>query len=217
MVLFLVVGLGIIALGYIFYLFYDFKKGLSNTKSVISRDREHIISMLKVMDLSPWNLDELSLISRTGESNVKKTLFGELEEGVIYSIYHEPILGFVLKSYSDTNKKLIGLKRNKDLYIINVSKDNITIDKNDKSFGTVDVKEKLVLSNSEIGQISIDIHSKGSMIPTVYKEEVVISISTDDTAALDQTRVLTELVKTDNKVKDLFIVGLSYCIIEHLI
>lgn len=215
---FLVVALFALGgLGFVGYLIFDFKKGLSSTYSIIERDLESLIESLKSIELSHWDLEELNLISRVGDSEVTRSLYGEIEQGVIYSIYQEPILGFAVKTYSNNQNKLYTFKWNDSSFSLFYEDDQLKINKNQSLFGTILLDDKLILSNTTNDKVVIDIHSKSSLIPVLHNDKEIISINSDDNEEIDHSRVLNEIHQSDNSVKELFIVGLGYAIVEHLI
>jgi hypothetical protein len=203
------------AILFIAYQLYTFYLGLSSTRSVYVKDFKRIKDILTQINLSPWERGELGLLSRLGDSDVERSIFGDLVKGSIYSIYHEPILAFAYKEYAADKSKLIMLRLNDDYYAYSKLNDSeIQITKNEITLGLLNHREFLELSTDKGEKINIDYSVGGDLIPVFSNDEQIISINSN--ATLKQSRVINVVKDFTEREEELFIVVFGYAIIEQL-
>lgn len=204
------------ALLFIAYQFYQFYLGLSSTRSVHAKDLQRLKDILLQVELSPWERGDLGLLSRLGDSDVERSIFGDLVKGFIYSIYHEAILAFAYKVYAADHSKIILLRINDDYYSysrINNQENQVT--KNDISFGMLKNNDRLELSTLSDEKLTIDYSAGGDLIPVISNGNQIISINSNE--ALKQSRVINVVKDFTEREEEIFIVTLGYAIIEQLI
>ena len=85
--------------------FFGFQPGSSKINSDVGRFRNNAIKFKD--ELIQWDEEEFALFSLTQKNQVTKRGFGKSFEGVIQSIYHEPMLYYYYKEYPATKKNAI--------------------------------------------------------------------------------------------------------------
>lgn len=196
-------------IAFIGYQIYSFLLGISSTQSVHLKDLQSLKKALEDRELAPWKEDEIDILSRIGDSNIERTIYGNIEQGVVYSIYHEPILAFATKKYSADENLIISMKINSDYYGF-VSIDDIwRVSKNEVFYGSIDNHHGIVLS-SHSNSLSFDTHSNAELVPVIYNNINVASINTND--QIKQSRVINPLIEFDGQQAEMFVVALGFAI-----
>ncbi len=90
-------------------MFIGFQPGSNRINSDVGKFREKAQGYGG--ELVPWNNEELELFSFNQTNQVAKRGFGRSYEGVVQSIYHEPMLYYSYKEYPATNKNAIVFAR----------------------------------------------------------------------------------------------------------
>jgi hypothetical protein len=196
-------------LGFIGYQVYTFLLGISSTQSVYLKDLQLLQKVLEDRELAPWKEDEIDILSRIGDSNIERTIYGNIEHGVVYSIYHEPILAFATKKYSADEKLIISMKINSDYYGFICTDDIWKVSKNDVFYGSIDNREGLLLTSNS-NNLSFETNSNAELVPVIYNDINVASINTND--QIKQSRVINPLIEFDAQQAELFLVGLGFAI-----
>jgi len=138
--MFLVYAIALAFVGYVIYLFFDFNKGLSTTSSVLLKDMQSLEDRLIDIELSPW--DEIDILSRIGDSQSSKKIFGDIETAVLYSIYHEPILAYAAKRYLHDGTLSYVVKFDDEVYsIIPHNPSTLIVKQTDQELARIDIKE----------------------------------------------------------------------------
>jgi hypothetical protein len=86
-------------------MFIGFQPGSSRINSDVGRFRKQAQKWKS--ELIPWNDEELTLFSLKQSNQVAKRGFGRSFEGVVQSIYHEPMLYYNYKEYPATKKNAV--------------------------------------------------------------------------------------------------------------
>ena len=86
-------------------MFFGFKPGSKRVNSDISRFREQANAWKP--ELVPWNNEEIELFSLVQTNQISKRGFGKSFEGIIQSIYYEPMLYYYYKEYPAAKKNAI--------------------------------------------------------------------------------------------------------------
>lgn len=202
------------ALSFIGYQFFTFYKGISSTKSVYQKDLDRLSAILSEKTLAPWEKDELDILSRVGESNVERSLFGDIEQGVLYSIYHEPIMAFATKVYSADNHKIMLMRINADNYGFISDEDQWSVSKNNQEIGKIKAGNGVEFT-SQNDKLLIDNTSNSELIPVIYNDTHVVSINSDD--KIKQSRVINPIKEMNDRAEELFLIGLGFAIIDNQI
>ena len=144
------------------------------------------------MHLSLWDLDEMDLLSRRGESKMEDDPYSTTETGQLYSIYNEPIIGFARKRYKVNQKEIVLVRINDDVFKYQMKDDsNLEVFINDSRLGLMSSNHKP--SQLQLPKSVIDIDNQGSksLLPVQIDGRHVLSINSDDSQP--QSRVLTKI------------------------
>ncbi len=82
--------------------FIGFQPSSKRVNSDVGRFRQQAEAWKQ--ELIPWNEEELELFSLNQSNQVKKKGFGRSQEGIVQSIYHEPMLFYSFKEYPSAGK-----------------------------------------------------------------------------------------------------------------
>ncbi len=213
----LIIGAIIIgAVGYVSFLLFDFKRGISTTKSVVSKDSDSLIGQVEKVELSPWPIDDIDLLSRIGQSDLAKKLFGDIESGVLFSIYHEPILAFASKKYNLDNTRALVLRFNSVVYsIMPISTGAFEVTKAGDKFAEI-VEEDLSI-NTPLNHIKINKQDGRSLIPVTFNDKIKLMINDQEVDDSDQTRALVSKEPLSEVEGELFIIILAFGLINQII
>lgn len=203
------VGVG--ALGFIGYQFYSFFFGISGTRSEREADMIRLHQFVTEQDVSPWDYSEVNLLSRFGESNEDRQLFGGIERGVIYSIYDEPIIAFATKHYSAHDIHLLCFRANDDVYSVELTDDSGSILKNKKEYADIYTHKGVVVKRGNT-TLTIESHSAGQLIPVFIDDVQVVNINRE--AENDRSRVVVPLEPIETADQELFLVSLAFSVID---
>jgi hypothetical protein len=212
--MFLVYAIALAFVGYVIYLFFDFNKELSTTASVLLKDIKSLENRLVDIELSPW--DEIDTLSRIGDSQSSKKIFGDVETAVLYSIYHEPILAYAAKRYLHDHTLSYAVKFDDQIYA--VSPKNATeleVRQGEQNIATIDTSELSIKGKRE--QVKI-YHEEGTdLLPVKFAGETKLLINAHEAEDVDQTRAIVNKESISPEERELFILVLSYALIDQLI
>ncbi len=86
-------------------MFIGFQPGSSRVNTDVNRFRSQANKWKD--ELVPWKQEELSLVSLSERNKVSKRGFGRSSEGIVESIYHEPMLYYYYKEYPATSRNAL--------------------------------------------------------------------------------------------------------------
>lgn len=212
--MFLVYAIALAFVGYVIYLFFDFNKGLSTTKSVLLKDIQSLKDRLVDIELSPW--DEIDILSRIGDSQSSKKIFGDIETAVLYSIYHEPILAYATKRYLHDGTLSYAVKFDDEIY--SISPHNATMmvaKKGDQEIARINTED---LSIRGMGQeVKLYHEDRTDLLPVKFGGDTKLLINAHEASDVDQTRAIVNKESITPEERELFILVLSYALIDQLI
>ena len=215
MVLVSAIAIGFV--GYVIYLIFDFKKGLSTTQTVVDKDLADLIDAVKSIELSSWEEEDIDILSRIGDSNLSKKMFGDVETSILYSIYHDPILSIASKRYLNDGSMSCAIKFNNSVYCIKSDShdESKVLDAELLEFGHIN-SELLSITS---GETSVQIHyQEGTeLLPVKFNNVTKLLVNAHDSGDVDQTRAIVKKERINNQERDLFILILSFGLIKQLI
>ncbi len=86
-------------------MFLGIKPGSKKVNTDVNKFREQAVKWKD--QLVPWNLEEMELFSLAQSNQVSRRGFGRSFEGIIQSIYHEPMLFYNYKEYPASKRNAI--------------------------------------------------------------------------------------------------------------
>ena len=212
--MFLIYAIVLAFVGYVIYLFFDFNKELSTTKSVLLKDMESLKEKLTDIELSPW--DEIDILSRIGDATSSKKIFGDMETAVLYSIYHEPILAYCTKRYLRDNTLSYALKFDDQVYSVSPHNETVLIVKrDDQEIARIFTDELRIKGNGN--DVNIDLEEGTDLVPVKFNEEIKLLVNAHEAEDVDQTRAIVNKESITAEERELFILVLSYALIDQLI
>ncbi len=199
------------AILFIFFQIFQFKSGISGTKSALVKDVELLKRHLDQYDLVEWKADELGILSRIGESSLKNELMADVEHGVFYSIYHEPLLAFATKEYRGNCSRVIVLRFNNTDYAYLPDEGHLRVEKNGEKYAQLN-DDKGIEIVSDKDSLSIHTFESISMLPVYVNNVQTLSINTDDGSK--QSRVINAIKPMAEGQEELLILALVYAILD---
>ncbi len=85
--------------------FFGFQPGSNKINTDVQKFRDEAGKWKE--ELVPWEQDELELLSLIEQDKVSRKGFGRTVQGVIQSIYHEPMLYYHYREYPATSKNAV--------------------------------------------------------------------------------------------------------------
>ncbi len=212
--MFLVYAIALAFVGYVVYLFFDFNKGLSTTKSVLLKDIQSLEDRLVDIELSPW--DEIDILSRIGDSQSSKKIFGDVETAVLYSIYHEPILAYATKRYLHDGTLSYAVKFDDQVYsIVPHNATMLVVNQGDQEIARINTQELNISGKGQ--QVKIYHEDRTDLLPVSFDGETKLLINAHEASDVDQTRAIVNKESITPEERELFILVLSYALIDQLI
>ena len=212
--MFLVYAIALAFVGYVVYLFFDFNKGLSTTKSVLLKDIQSLEDRLVDIELSPW--DEIDILSRIGDSQSNKKIFGDVETAVLYSIYHEPILAYATKRYLHDGTLSYAVKFDDQVYsIVPHNATMLVVNQGDQEIARINTQELNISGKGQ--QVKIYHEDRTDLLPVSFDGETKLLINAHEASDVDQTRAIVNKESITPEERELFILVLSYALIDQLI
>jgi len=204
-------------IGFVVYLVFDFKKGLSTTNSVIQQDLNQLLEVVSKTELSSWLEEDIDILSRIGDSNLSKQMFGDVESSILYSIYHEPILAITTKRYLNDDTVSCAIKFNDTSFSIRSKGENRlqVLDSEYSDYAWID-SEELSISTSDL-KIIIQHNDGTELLPVTFNGQTKLLINAHESDDVDQTRAIVKKERINNRERDLFILILSFGLIKQLI
>lgn len=204
------------AAGFVLYSIFSFLFGISGTRSAFQNDVEKFKEYLLSLELSPWNLEELDLLSRNGESQKSEGIFSQTETGLIHSIYEEPIIGYAVKTYRSTAKKSIALRINDNIFHYELNGKKIFVKEDDVDIGSIEKGTDLRL-NSGNTEILIPLKENFSTVPVSLNGNHVWSVRSIESPMDENLRVIECFEKYNLGDAKLFLALLAYAIVDEQI
>ena len=192
---------------------FDFIGGISGTRSAIRKDIALLFAAIDQYDLSPWNHDELDLISRRTETVTKRLALADVQYGVYYSIYQEPILAFGLKEYRNTKKRLIVVKYNQEEYAYVVNGSKVRIVQKGKAKGDIDLKDGIKVIRGA-RTLNIDVRNNLELLPVEINGEAMLFIQSEEHAQTDQSRIIQRLKEHNEYEGELLLLSLAFALAD---
>ena len=188
--MFLVYAIALAFVGYVVYLFFDFNKGLSTTKSVLLKDIQSLEDRLVDIELSPW--DEIDILSRIGDSQSSKKIFGDVETAVLYSIYHEPILAYATKRYLHDGTLSYAVKFDDQVYsIVPHNATMLVVNQGDQEIARINTQELNISGKGQ--QVKIYHEDRTDLLPVSFDGETKLLINAHEASDVDQTLSLIHI------------------------
>lgn len=172
---------------------FKFFGGISGTRSAVQNDFLELEAILDGYELSPWNPEELDLISRDHHAESKSAMFSYIEYGYFESIYEEPILGFATKEYNNNSRRLSVVKFNGKKYRFNEFEGRVVMQRPDnKILGKVSIDDGVKI---KLGQSQSNIRSfaDAGLIPLSVDDRHILGIATDDELTGSGGRMLRKI------------------------
>ena len=117
-------------------MFIGFQPGSSRVNSDVNRFRSQAEKWRE--ELVPWKQEELGLVSLSERNKVTKKGFGRSSEGVIESIYHEPMLYYYYKEYPATSRNaLLFVRTNRYEMVYRIKQKSTQVFVNEQHMGTI--------------------------------------------------------------------------------
>ena len=117
-------------------MFIGFQPGSSRVNSDVNRFRAQADKWQD--QLVPWKQEELGLVSLSERNKVAKKGFGRSSEGVIESIYHEPMLYYYYKEYPATSRNaLMFVRTSRYEMVYRMKQKNTQVFVNEEHMGTL--------------------------------------------------------------------------------
>jgi hypothetical protein len=200
---------------FIFKEIFKFKSGISATRSALNKAVSELTERLNALDLEPWDLDEMDLLSHDHSIEEYRNTFHVDYIGKWKSIYQEPILGIAERRYRDDEKYVVVIRLNDMIYHFTPVQERILLYKGEEQMGYI-LKEKpteLVFHNQAL---NIDTHSSADLFPASLNQRKVWSITKFD-ESLPLTRVIKELDTFTEDDGEKLVLVLSYAMMRQLI
>jgi hypothetical protein len=204
------------------YLLWYLFKYLTNAKPSAKTIENDLKQMRKeseeeFVNLVPWTKDEWSLLSATlGEHKEFKGII-KRADGVMKSIYHEPLLLYRYKQYAGGKHSLLLIRTRKFEFVFWKKGKRTEIFKNSEAFGIMDEEGNLLSKNGkkQVGRLKQP--DENTFIPVVLHEHEVANISHPkkiDTVNPRAFEFLSDLAEEDQE--KLFALTLSYYVKERI-
>jgi hypothetical protein len=193
LIILLIIGL---ALAFIFSELFKFKLGISSTRSVHKKGRKEVLLALREMALEQWNVEELDILSREGESDIDSDLYTTTETGQIYSIYQEAVLGYVIRTYKADEQRIMAARFNDQVLEYEESESETKVILNDSVFGSIRISDKIRFAGSG-NTIEIGYLNKSSNFPVWINGDHILSINPDDSPENEHIRLLSQIGRLD--------------------
>lgn len=167
--------------------------------------------------LVPWTMEEWPLLSATLGEHKEYRGMVKRAEGIMKSIYHEPLLAYRFKQYAGGKHSLLLIRTQKFEYVFWKKGDRTEIFKDGEAYGILN-EEGVLLSKDgkkEVGRLKQA--DKNTFIPVVLHEHEVANISNPnkvDTVNPRAFEFLADLAEVDQE--KLFALTLSYYIKERI-
>lgn len=191
----------------------DFFGGISSTKSAIKKDIKRLTQILEGYELAPWEHDELDIISRIAEIKNDRQALADVQVGTFLSIYHEPLLAFALKEYRGSERRLVVVRYNEEIYSFIVSKNGAKIIDEGKAKGDIDLREGIKLIRGARTAF-IDAYHSRELLPLEINGEPMLFIQSADHVQSDQSRVVQKLKKHDEREGEMLQLLLAYSLAD---
>ncbi len=130
-------------------MFFGFQPGSKKINSDVGRFRTNALKWKD--ELIKWDQEEFELFSLIQKNQVTKRGFGKSFEGVIQSIYHEPMLYYYLKEYPAAKKNAIIFAQSARYEIVyRIRAKNAQVFVNENFLGTLQRDGSLVRENGRV-------------------------------------------------------------------
>lgn len=160
MIRFLIIGILLAAFAFIVLQILKFSIATSSGRSQRQKDIKDLKARIRtyISDLIPMTDREMEDLSTNHDGiSVRKGL-GIIKTGVFTTIYHEPILAYALKSYTNlSDSRILLVSTDSDDIIYETIGETTKVFLNDEEMGTIDAKGDFYnTSNNLLGHISAD-------------------------------------------------------------
>jgi len=155
----------------------------------------------------------LDLISRSTKTVIKKLPLADLQYGIYYSIYQEPILAFALKEYRNSKRRLIVVKYNDKEYSYVVTGNKVRIIRNGKAKGDIDIKDGIKVIRGA-RTLHIDYNEGKELFPVKINGEPMLFIQAEEFAQTDQSRIVQKLKVHDDYEGELLLLSLAFALAD---
>ncbi|MEL6123804.1 MAG: hypothetical protein AAFQ02_03315 [Bacteroidota bacterium] len=195
---------------------FDFFGGISGTASVLERDLRSLQDRLREYLLTPWEHDEMDLLSRQVELSSKMGATSYEQLGTYQSIYQEPILAFGSKEYKNRNRRIAAVRYNDREYGFIIRGSKATIYSNGKAKGDILLKDGLKIIRGT-RTLTIDLQSSSDLKPVILNGKPMLFIDADENPQTDQTRLIQKLASHDDAEGDLLQLAVAFAVADRLI
>ena len=169
--------------------------------------------MLKDIPLEPWNIEELDILSREGESDITSDLYTATEIGQIFSIYQEALLGYVIKTYKADDQRIMAARFNDQIIEYEEGESDTRVIFNDSVFGSIRISDKIRFIGSgntiEIGYLNMQ-----SNFPVWINGDQVLSINPDDSPDSEHIRLLSKVGEINPAYAPSLLAVLIYAVLD---
>ena len=195
-------------------MFFGFQPGSKRINSDVGKFRTN--AQKHKDELIPWHYDELELFSLNQKNLVSKRGFGRSFEGLVLSIYHEPMLYYYYKEYPATKKNAIlfaQTSRYEIVYRIRAKSTQIFV--NESFVGSLELDGRLTQNKGRDLLARID--RKNPYMREIYlTEKLMGSVILPSEAPKISPRAFEIDEKMDEQQLLLFIVLGVHEIVDHL-
>lgn len=159
---------------YLSQYFLNYKPSKKHIEKDLARIKEECKPMVKT--LVPWNAEELRLLSFNAEEVMKKRGGMSSRKGLMYSIYHEPVLAYASKEYSDGKYGLLYVRTSNREFTYRILPQFTEVYINGRAYGRLyengelrDPKNKKTLARLQLSEdrylpIIVEDEEKGQLI-----------------------------------------------------
>ncbi len=173
---------------YLSRFFVNYKPGKKRLDKDLRKMKEELQPMIE--KLVPWTQEEMELLSLNSKEKVKKSIGAKTRIGILFSIYHEPLIAYAKKEYSEGEYSLLYARTSNHEYIYRSLPERTEVYIDGSAIGRLVNKNELrdpqnkivlarcydsgqrltpvILNNKEVGQL-VDINDKEKVNPRAYE------------------------------------------------
>jgi len=164
----------------------------SRIKYDIKKLRDEIAQLLK--DLSPWDENDLELISLQISEIQKNVKLNQIVRGYINNIYQEKVVAFAYKNYyGKKGKALLYARNSTSEFYYKISTKSVDIYKDEKQLGTLFNDGGFIEKGQEDIKAKVSQSDTMSLIPVEIDGKKVASLTNPIDSTYANTRAVTIL------------------------
>jgi len=195
---------------------WDIAKGAiyNMITSPTRKEIDKLISVVGHYRLVGWDAHELDQLSR-GQDKVKiKRLPKGIRHGVYQSIYHESLVSYAVKSFSDKSRQLIVVRINNDHFAFQSKGNRGSFDSDMGLSGKYDVGAGLSFYHNKL-QVYIDTESQGDLSEVSVNGTSICYINKQKDDSLTHLRVVRSTNKHDPKLDKLIQLAVVFGLVDN--